>query len=93
MTENECHNVFAMLSEYLDQELPPGTCEELDQHIQDCAPCVEFVESLRKSVALGQTYAPGVKPPAVPAELREALRKAYMKSLASRENQPGNNAY
>ncbi len=81
MTEIECHNVFAMLSEYLDRELPPGTCEELDRHIRDCAPCVEFVESLRKSVALGQSYAPGVEAPAIPTELRETLRKAYEKSL------------
>jgi anti-sigma factor RsiW len=87
MTENECHNVFAMLSEYLDQELPAGTCEELDRHIQDCAPCVEFVENLRKSVAVGQTYTPGGEPPPVPEELRKALRQAYMKSLADRDKQ------
>lgn len=85
MTEIECRNVFAMLSEYLDRELPPGTCEELDRHIQDCAPCVEFVESLRKSVALGKGYDPGIEPPAAPMELRETLRKAYEKSLAERE--------
>ena len=87
MTEKECRNVFAMLSEYLDRELPAETCEELDRHIQDCAPCVEFVESLRKSVAVGQAYTPVVEPPAVPAELREALREAYMKSLAVRGKQ------
>jgi RNA polymerase sigma-70 factor (ECF subfamily) len=87
MTENECHSVFAMLSEYLERELPPGTCEELDRHIQGCAPCVEFVESLRKSVALGQTYAPRVEPPGMPAALRETLREAYLKSLAVREKQ------
>ena len=48
MTENDCHNVFAMLSEYLDRELPEGTCDELDRHIRDCAPCVEFVEAAQK---------------------------------------------
>lgn len=87
MTENECHNVFALLSEYLDRELPAATCEELDRHIQNCAPCVEFVESLRKSVAVGRTYTPSVEPPAVPPEIREALREAYLKSLAARERQ------
>ncbi len=87
MTENECRKVFAMLSEYLDQELPAGTCEELDRHIHDCVPCVEFVESLRKSVAVGRTYAPSVEQPPVPTELREALREAYLKSLADRGKQ------
>jgi anti-sigma factor RsiW len=84
MTEADCQNVFALLSEYIDQELPPGTCEELDRHIQGCAPCVEFVESLRKSVKLGRSYALGVKAPPVPEALREALRAAYAKSLAER---------
>ena len=88
MTENDCRNVFAMLSEYLDRELPPGTCEELDRHIQNCTPCVEFVESLRKSVRLGQSYVPGVPPPPVSARFRESLRKAYAKSLAARKNPP-----
>jgi RNA polymerase sigma-70 factor (ECF subfamily) len=85
MTGNDCQNVFALLSEYIDRDLPPGTCEELDRHIQGCAPCVEFVESLRKSVALGRTYSPGVEAPPVPEALKEALRKAYAKSLNESE--------
>ena len=84
MTENDCQDVFALLSEYIDQELPAGTCEELDRHIQGCTPCVEFVESLRKSVTLGRSYAPGVEAPPVPEALRDALRAAYAKSLAAR---------
>ena len=38
-------------SAYLDAELPPGDCAEIEKHIAGCPPCVEFVESLRKSVA------------------------------------------
>jgi anti-sigma factor RsiW len=85
MNENDCQNVFALLSEYIDRDLPEGTCEELDRHIQDCAPCVEFVESLRKSVALGKKYAPGIEPVPVPNGVRDALREAYAKSLAERQ--------
>jgi anti-sigma factor RsiW len=88
MTENDCRNVFALLSEYLDRELPPGTCEELDRHIQSCAPCVKFVESLRKSVRLGQSYVPDVAPPPVSPGFRESLRIAYAKSLAASEVPP-----
>jgi len=85
MIENDCQNVFALLSEYIDRELAPGTCEELDRHIQGCAPCVEFVESLRKSVALGRTYTPSVDAPPVPEALKAALRQAYAKSLSERK--------
>jgi anti-sigma factor RsiW len=87
MTEKECQSVFAMLSAYLDQELPAGTCDELDRHIQDCAPCVEFLESLRKSIAVGQTFAQNIERPPVPAELRNVLREAYIKSLVDRGKQ------
>ena len=88
MNETDCQNVFALLSDYIDRELPDGTCDELDRHIQDCAPCVEFVESLRKSVALGKKYLPGVDPAPVPDGVREALREAYAKSLAVRGKKP-----
>jgi len=88
MNEKDCQDVFALLSEYVDRDLPPGTCEELDRHIQACAPCVEFVESLRKSVKLGKTFGSDVTAPPVPQALREALRAAYAKSLAERSAKP-----
>ena len=43
MTENECARVFALLSEYLDQELPAATCDELEQHLGGCPQCIEFI--------------------------------------------------
>ena len=47
MTNVECQQVFERLSEYIDGELPEDLCGVLAEHIEDCAPCVEFVESLR----------------------------------------------
>jgi anti-sigma factor RsiW len=81
MTERECQNVFALLSQHLDGELPAETCEELERHIQDCGPCVEFVESLKKTVALGRRYEPGVDTPQPTPEVKEALRKAYAQAM------------
>jgi hypothetical protein len=49
----DCKEVFALLSEYLDAEPPPDLCDRVTAHIQGCDPCVEFVESLRKTIALG----------------------------------------
>jgi len=87
VTEHNCQQVYAMLSEYLDRELPPDTCDELERHIQDCAPCVEFVESLKKSVALGRNYRPQVEAPKIPAAVRESLRQAYERMLEERKRQ------
>lgn len=58
MTELECRQVFEKLSEYLDEELPPDLCERMRGHIEDCPPCVEFVNSLRKTVDLCRQLQP-----------------------------------
>lgn len=77
MTTNDCKDVFARLSEYLDHELPDEICREFDAHIGACAPCVEFVESLKKSIDLSHKFQLGQQPrPLHPAE-REQLLAAY----------------
>jgi hypothetical protein len=48
----QCREVFAHLSEYLDQELDPALCEAIDEHNADCAPCEAFLASLRKTIDL-----------------------------------------
>ena len=55
---DKCKEVFAMLSDYLNMELPPEACQEIEAHIAGCRPCVEFAESLRKTVDLCRHYQP-----------------------------------
>ena len=83
--DRDCEAVFARLSEYLDRELPAATCEELESHIQDCAPCVEFVDSLKKSVGLYRTYQPAADPPMLSPQVKQSLREAYQRMLDARE--------
>lgn len=80
----ECKEIFAALSEYIDGELPPGLCEQIESHIGDCPPCIEFVESLRKTLALTRSMAPAAPAPDLPAEAVERLRQIYQKHCASR---------
>ena len=42
----ECKEIFAQLSAYLDLEIPPDACRQMEEHFKDCPPCIEFVESL-----------------------------------------------
>lgn len=77
----DCSGVFARLSEYLDGELSPEICEKMRAHIEDCAPCVEFVNSLQKTVDL--TKSPALKdtaPSPITEECRSALLEAYTKA-------------
>jgi anti-sigma factor (TIGR02949 family) len=68
----ECRELFGRLSEYLDGELDPSVCDETDQHLGECAPCQEFLESLRRSVAILKRV-PGEP---LPEEMRVAMRQA-----------------
>jgi RNA polymerase sigma-70 factor (ECF subfamily) len=78
----DCKELFAALSQYLDKELPPGDCAAIEAHIARCAPCVEFVTSLRKTVELCRGAKVSPELPPMPEEIREKLLEAYRQSLA-----------
>ncbi len=83
MTKLECQEVFARLSEYINGELPEDLCAFLSKHIDDCAPCKEFVESLHKAKALCRGFQPGEKPGALDTAVREQMRQALFSCLAN----------
>ena len=77
----ECKEIFSLLSEYLDEELPDDVCREIDSHISGCPPCVEFVNSLRKSIDLCRSCKDTESPGPLPAAARAELWAAYQKAL------------
>ncbi len=87
MKSRECESVFEMLSEYLDGELPEIDCQELEEHIRECPPCVEFVRSLRKSVLLGRQYRGGEEVSPLSADTKQSLKTAWQRALAQREEE------
>ena len=64
MIRNAAKRSSTLLSEYLDLELPPEACAEIESHMADCAPCIEFADSLKTTIALCRQHQPGVMPPA-----------------------------
>jgi len=80
----KCREIFALLSEYLDLELPPEACAEIQAHLSGCAPCVEFVESLRKTVELCKGYEAHAMPRPLSDSVRAELQQACRRMLASR---------
>jgi len=95
-----CLEIFAELSSYLDAELPPEACREIDAHLAGCAcreidahlagcgPCIEFVNSLRKTVEICRKYEPGGLPEPLSQRAREQLLEAYRRMLAARNDTP-----
>ena len=85
-SSEKCREVFALLSDYLNLELPPDICKAVEDHINGCAPCIEFTESLRKTVDLCRQYEPSELPKPIGQQAREELLEAYKKMLNTRSN-------
>ena len=83
--DERCKEIFSLLSQYLDLELPPDACQEIETHLSGCAPCIEFAESLRKTVDLCKRYRPDEIPAPLSEETRHKLMGAYRRMLAARE--------
>lgn len=75
-----------MLSQYLDLELPPDACREIEKHLEGCPPCIEFKESLRKTISLCREYQPGEMPGPIGAAARRRLEDAWRRALAARKS-------
>ncbi len=86
--ERRCKEIFAELSNYLDDELDESLCEELEKHMEGCKPCVAFLESLEKSIEQCR-LAPGELPdPRVAARLRRDLMSEYHDLMAKLAKPP-----
>ena len=83
---DDCKDICALLSDYLNLELPPDACRQIETHLSGCAPCEEFVESLRKTVALCRQYQPREMPAPISQSARDKLLAAYEKMLAGRKS-------
>jgi RNA polymerase sigma-70 factor, ECF subfamily len=79
-----CKEVFALLSQYLDLELPPEACRDMEAHLAGCPPCIEFAESLRKTVALCHRYQAHEMPGPISQEARQRLMEAWQRALKAR---------
>lgn len=84
--QERCQRIFALLSAYLDKELPEGDCETIRAHIADCPPCIAFVESLNKTTQLCRQYAPEVQAQPLSATARAELERAYQEMLDRRRS-------
>lgn len=78
---DRCREIFALLSEYLDSELPAGDCAELERHLADCPPCIEFLNSLKETVRLCHDCGPAEAPPPLTGAQRKQLLAAYQKAI------------
>jgi anti-sigma factor RsiW len=76
----ECAEIIALLSEFLDQDLPADACARVQSHLESCSECGTAADQLRSTVRLCRENRnlehPGPLAPDKQSELRAAFEKA-----------------
>lgn len=69
-----CHELIAILDDYLDGTLPDGVRADLEDHLASCVPCRAYLATYRKTREIGTTAARVEMPDEMRARLRRFLR-------------------
>ena len=69
MPESDCHKLLGELSNYLEGEVSPEICREIERHLAGCHNCQAVVDSLGKTISLYQM----LPEQDVPDEMRRRL--------------------
>ena len=77
---DECRDLFANLSEYLDGRVEPVTCEQMRGHIEACPSCVAFLRDLRAAIDRCRSLKVPCDPVFAP-RLRAILTREYLRML------------
>lgn len=78
-----CREILEHLSEYIDEELDPSICDEIESHMSGCSPCIAFMNTLKKTVKLYNTAGKEV---AIPEEVSRDLHSFLRKKCLQEES-------
>ncbi|NOY43834.1 anti-sigma factor family protein [Deferrisoma camini] len=79
-----CKEILEQLSAYIDEELDPSICAEIEAHMEGCNPCVAFLNTLKKTVVLYKYSAEGDE---VPREVHIDLHRFLREKCAQDEGE------
>ncbi len=71
-THDNCVNLLGSLSEYIDGELNPELCAEIEKHLAGCEDCRVVLNTTRRTIDLVRMP---IEKPAIPDDVRERLFK------------------
>jgi len=89
--ERNCKQMFAELSDYLDEELDDSLCAELEKHMEGCEPCKAFLASLEETIRTCRAV-PNDRPEERTAvKVRREVLSRYQELMASVRRPAANN--
>ncbi len=77
-----CRDIFAQLSDLVDERLPRADCERMQRHIEACPKCVVFLRDLREAIERCRTLEAGCEAQ-VGAALRSQITREYLRLVGN----------
>jgi anti-sigma factor RsiW len=72
-----CEQLLHVLNEYIEGEIAPAVCQELEKHLADCGACRIVVDTLRQTISLYKEDAVHELPADFQERLHQALRAKW----------------
>ncbi|MCX8109569.1 MAG: anti-sigma factor [Verrucomicrobiae bacterium] len=76
----KCEQLLALLNDYIDGDIQPTICTELEQHLASCNPCQIVVDTIKKTITLYKAGQPYELPPHFRERLHAELRARWKQS-------------
>ena len=80
----KCAELLAVLNEYVDGTVDPAICEEFEQHMAGCNPCLVVVDNIRQTITLYKDGQPYAMPVQIRERMHEALRRRWKETHGSK---------
>ena len=84
-----CRDLFAALSDYLDGIVDDAVCNQMQKHIDDCAPCQAFLASLKHVITACRAYTPECSPERAQRMRIDVLQKYFRAQRELQARAPG----
>jgi anti-sigma factor RsiW len=72
-TELTCKELVEIVTDYLEDRLPPTDRRRFEQHLARCEGCRNYLDQMRETIHL----VGGLKEDSIPARMRERLLRAF----------------
>ena len=76
-----CRDYISDLNTYIDGEIDPELCAEIEKHLGQCKNCSIMVDTMRKTVKLCREGKAEPLPPSLEAKLNRMLKDRWDKKF------------
>lgn len=81
--KRRCKQMFAELSNYVDDELDDSLCMEIEKHMGGCEPCKAFLASLEETIRICRTTQNETPDAQAAAKLRREVLSKYQELMTT----------